>query len=180
MSKKNVTPWEIECQHALAAHKERLAGKTVCSSCNAVVTSTDLVNSVKLKLEEGLAFDGFFCRDCSTYCQELENSLGEKLIQPGNEETNLSEDEKSDRRATRLQAGEEILSCSFCRKDEFDMKSLFALQYFYKVFETNGSYEVCMVAPKGFERVRFFAQVEGRKIEKIASLHICGKCVLGE
>jgi len=153
----------------------------ICTGCDERISEGELIKSSKIKIMDDVVLDIHWCLGCSRRVQEWEDEedATKPLIRKGNLETALSSSEKSTKRAAKKETSETVMACSFCHRDEFDVKHIIGVCHYYRVQEEDGSFDIHPVGPSHYGLKAFFHALGNKKPEKIAEALICGVCALG-
>ena len=150
--------------------EERHAGEggVICTSCDGRVEEKDIVKQGEYTILDGLDVDLVFCRQCSA---TIKNQLPEDFqVSP------CSESERIDMLAERKKNGEKVIVCSFCERDQFEKRYMFAVLRYY---QTGKKKKGIQIHPVIHDKL-FWATHDKDNPQKVGEVFICGECALGE
>jgi hypothetical protein len=156
---------DLKKKYPLLFRESRHAGEggVICTSCDCRVQEADIVKEAKFLVLKEIEMDIYFCRGCS-------DSVKNQLV--GGQNSDLSEEEREQMRAEQKKKNATIIACSFCNKDQFDRKNIFAVLRYYQIDKAFGHFEIHPVT-----RDHMFLSIHGAKNpKKIAEVFICGSC----
>ena len=134
----------------------------ICTSCDTKVAADSIVVESTYPLDPGGDVPINFCQKCADYIKD-------QFDPP----SKIPPEESSKKRQEHLENNGEIIYCSYCQKDQFDVPQIFGVIRFYIINKKNKEFEIHPVSHEN----RFFAVYADDKPEKIGSVYICNECV---